>query len=87
MRPLACSPFWTRAEGRKKIVLNTARPSAATKLLDYGIRGKRGKGYRRIEKFVKNAMGARVVLCIISSKSFPFADIIGVSNGILQRSA
>jgi len=32
-----------------------ARPMAATKLLNYGIRGKRGKRYRGIEKFAKTA--------------------------------
>jgi hypothetical protein len=42
-----------------EVAENTARPSAATKLLNYGIRGKRGKGYRRIEEFVKNAMPVR----------------------------
>ena len=37
----------------------SGRPLAATKLLNYGIRGKRGKGYRRIEKFVKNVRHVR----------------------------
>ena len=69
-----------RTTKNQKLLLTTkhvAQPLAATKLLNYGILGKRGKHYRGIEKFAKNARNVR---CVRYSNYVTYACLVKKSS-------